>query len=59
MGGAAEELIMMGRQTGLQLDKVAGMAYNPLTGGWRMTDDTSVNYIACFQKTGAVRDVPP
>lgn len=35
---------------GLRLQLLAGMQYNPLTGGWSLGRDTGVNYIAWFAK---------
>lgn len=29
------------------------MSYNPLTGRWRLSGDTGVNYIASFRRTSA------
>lgn len=51
-----EELTHMGRKAGLELESVSGMAFNPLKAEWRLAADTSVNYIAYFQKPGTVRD---
>lgn len=56
-GVPAEELVMMGHDAGLQLETIAGMAYNPLTGSWSMIDDLDVNYIACFHKAGDLKAV--
>ncbi len=50
---------MMGDQAGLDLETIAGMAYDPLTGVWRMSDNTGVNYIAYFQKSGLISPPPP
>jgi len=52
-----QELVMMGHDAGVQLETIAGMAYNPLRGSWSMTDDLGVNYIACFHKPGDVKAV--
>jgi len=30
---------------------MTGMTYNPLTQVYRLTDDTSVNYLAAFRRT--------
>ncbi|PRW18354.1 ubiquinone biosynthesis O- mitochondrial [Chlorella sorokiniana] len=35
---------------GLRLQLLAGMQYNPLTGGWSLGRDTGINYIAWFAK---------
>lgn len=56
VAACAEELTRMARTAGLDTESVLGMAYNPLKGEWRLSDDTSVNYIAYFQKPGTVRD---
>ena len=45
---------MMADEAGLELETLAGMAYDPLSGLWRMTEHTGVNYIAYFQKSGLV-----
>ncbi len=50
---------MMGDGAGLELETIAGMAYDPLSGVWRMSDNTGVNYIAYFQKSGLVTAPPP
>ena len=42
---------MMGDEEGLALDRMSGMSYNPLTGRWRLSNDTNVNYIASFTRT--------
>lgn len=44
----------MSDAAGLELETIAGMAYDPLSGLWRMTENTGVNYIAYFQKSGLV-----
>lgn len=52
----AEELYMLTEGTGLELEQLAGMVMNPLTGTWTLSTSTEVNYIACFTKTSlAVR----
>jgi polyprenyldihydroxybenzoate methyltransferase/3-demethylubiquinol 3-O-methyltransferase len=30
----------------MQLKEMAGMVFNPLSGAWFLSEDTSVNYIA-------------
>lgn len=40
------ELAAMLRSAGLRTTDLAGMTYSPLTGRWRATRDTAVNYIA-------------
>lgn len=37
--------------TGLELEQMAGMVMNPLTGAWTLSSSTEVNYIAYFTKT--------
>jgi hypothetical protein len=49
---------MMADKAGLELETLAGMAYDPLSGLWRMTENTGVNYIAYFQKSGLVTGEP-
>jgi 2-polyprenyl-6-hydroxyphenyl methylase/3-demethylubiquinone-9 3-methyltransferase len=46
------ELASHGRRAGLQLTAMFGMTYNPLTRTYRLVDDTSVNYMAAFQRIG-------
>lgn len=43
------ELAMWARSSGLRLNASTGLAYNPLTQIYSLTDDISVNYIAYFQ----------
>jgi 2-polyprenyl-6-hydroxyphenyl methylase/3-demethylubiquinone-9 3-methyltransferase len=43
------ELGAWSRGAGLRLADVSGMAIDPLRGGWRLTRDTGVNYIAMAQ----------
>jgi len=38
------------RACGLQLVDLSGMSYNPLTREYRLGQDVSVNYLACFRK---------
>ena len=44
------ELAAFGRRAHLQLAAMTGMTYNPLTRTYRLTDDTSVNYLAAFMR---------
>jgi 2-polyprenyl-6-hydroxyphenyl methylase/3-demethylubiquinone-9 3-methyltransferase len=46
------ELAGFGRRAALALIAMTGMTYNPLTRTYRLTDDTSVNYIAGFTRSG-------
>lgn len=40
----------------LQVEEMAGFVYNPLTGQWSLSDDTSVNYIAFGKKISQQTD---
>ena len=45
------ELASLCRTVGLDVDASRGMEYNPLTRRFRLTDDTSVNYVfACRRR---------
>jgi 2-polyprenyl-6-hydroxyphenyl methylase/3-demethylubiquinone-9 3-methyltransferase len=44
------ELAAFGRRARLDLVAMKGLAYNPLTRTYRLTDDTSVNYLAAFAR---------
>ncbi|HSU44281.1 MAG TPA: bifunctional 2-polyprenyl-6-hydroxyphenol methylase/3-demethylubiquinol 3-O-methyltransferase UbiG [Casimicrobiaceae bacterium] len=44
------ELAAFGRRAQLELGEMTGMTYNPLTRSYRLTDDTSVNYLAAFTR---------
>lgn len=44
------ELENWARQSGLQIENIIGMTYNPLTVTYRLEDDVSVNYLACLHK---------
>lgn len=44
------ELARHARNAGLELARLAGMTYRPLTREYRMTEDTSVNYLAAFRR---------
>lgn len=46
----AEELYMLSEGAGLELQQVAGMVMNPVTGNWGLSVNTAVNYIAYFSK---------
>ena len=46
------ELARWGRQAGLQLRDLTGLAYNPLTRSFRLSENTSVNYLAHFTRVG-------
>lgn len=47
------ELAGLARRARLDLVAMSGMTYNPLTRAYRLVDDTSVNYLAAFQRIGA------
>ena len=42
---------MLAEGTGLELQQLAGMVLNPLTGRWTLSGSSEVNYIAYFSKT--------
>lgn len=44
------ELAGFGRRAHLRLTAMTGMTYNPLTRTYRLTGDTSVNYLAAFTR---------
>jgi 2-polyprenyl-6-hydroxyphenyl methylase/3-demethylubiquinone-9 3-methyltransferase len=46
------ELAQWCRDAGLALEGSRGMEYNPLTRRYRLSDDTSVNYLFACRKTG-------
>jgi len=46
------ELAAACRGSGLSLRDTRGLGYNPLTQRYRLTDDTSVNYLVATQKAG-------
>ncbi|MCF6219886.1 MAG: bifunctional 2-polyprenyl-6-hydroxyphenol methylase/3-demethylubiquinol 3-O-methyltransferase UbiG [Robiginitomaculum sp.] len=39
------EMVRMLKDAGLDPDEPLGMTYNPLAGSWKITNDTSVNYL--------------
>ena len=41
---------MLSEGTGLDLQQIAGMVLNPMTGLWGLSTDVAVNYIASFSK---------
>jgi 2-polyprenyl-6-hydroxyphenyl methylase / 3-demethylubiquinone-9 3-methyltransferase len=45
------ELAGFGRRAQLHLIAMTGMTYNPLTQTYRLTGDTSVNYLAAFRRS--------
>ncbi len=47
------ELARWGRGAGLDLQDLTGISYNPLTRAFRLSADTSVNYLAHFRAAGA------
>lgn len=46
-----QELAMLFRRSGLQMEELAGMVYDPLRRKWQLGTDSSVNYIAFAGKT--------
>ena len=44
------EMEAWARAAGLQLVDLTGMSYNPFTQEYRLGNDVSVNYLACFRK---------
>jgi 2-polyprenyl-6-hydroxyphenyl methylase/3-demethylubiquinone-9 3-methyltransferase len=48
------ELATWARAAGLSLQHLEGLHYDPFTGRCRLTDDVSVNYIACIAAAGSV-----
>ena len=44
------EVAAFGRRAELELIALTGMTYNPLTQVYRLTNDTSVNYLAAFRR---------
>lgn len=49
------ELARWGRDAGLELRDLTGITYNPLTRSFRLSTDTSVNYLAHFRAAAAGR----
>jgi 2-polyprenyl-6-hydroxyphenyl methylase/3-demethylubiquinone-9 3-methyltransferase len=47
------ELARWGRDAGLELMDLTGIAYNPLTRAFRLSPDTGVNYLAHFRMVGS------
>jgi 2-polyprenyl-6-hydroxyphenyl methylase/3-demethylubiquinone-9 3-methyltransferase len=45
------ELAQWGRDAGLALEGTRGIEYNPLTRRYRLSGDTSVNYLFACRKT--------
>ncbi|PNX96954.1 hexaprenyldihydroxybenzoate methyltransferase mitochondrial-like [Trifolium pratense] len=46
-----EELVLILQRAGINVEEMAGFAYNPVTGRWSLSDDISVNFIAMGTKT--------
>jgi len=46
------ELAAEARRAGLELQDLAGMRYNPLTGAAGLQRAVDVNYLACFRRDG-------
>ncbi|KAJ6804968.1 ubiquinone biosynthesis O-methyltransferase, mitochondrial [Iris pallida] len=55
-----EELVMILQRASISVQEMAGMVYNPLTGEWSLSDDSSINFIALGTKEdkGELTDVP-
>jgi 2-polyprenyl-6-hydroxyphenyl methylase / 3-demethylubiquinone-9 3-methyltransferase len=49
------ELARWGRRAGLELRDLTGLTYNPLTRAFRLSPNTSVNYLAHFTKEPGAR----
>ncbi|KAK8956446.1 hypothetical protein KSP40_PGU016340 [Platanthera guangdongensis] len=49
-----EELVLILQRASILVEEMAGFVYNPLTGEWSLSDDTSVNFIAFGTK-----EIPP
>lgn len=47
------ELVAMARSSGLSLQEIAGIEYNPLSQAFRLSTDASVNYLAHFIRPAA------
>jgi len=43
------ELESWARKTGLQLENIKGMTYNPLLQSYSLSDDVAINYLMCFR----------
>ncbi|KAK9690072.1 hypothetical protein RND81_09G102600 [Saponaria officinalis] len=41
-----EELVLLLQRSSINVQEMAGFVYNPLSGKWLLSDDTSINYIA-------------
>ncbi|XP_059656543.1 ubiquinone biosynthesis O-methyltransferase, mitochondrial-like isoform X2 [Cornus florida] len=49
-----EELVLILQRASITVQEMAGIVYKPLTGGWALSDDVSVNYIAFCTKKGPI-----
>lgn len=47
------ELALCARESGLRIEELAGLEYNPVTRAARLTTDVSVNYLAQLRRDGA------
>lgn len=47
-----EELALILQRTSITVEEMAGFEYNPFTGRWNLSEDTSVNFIASGTKNG-------
>ena len=50
------ELVRELRATGVEVAEFKGVSYDPLGDEWRLTDDLSVNYLACAKRRGRTRE---
>ncbi|XP_057541757.1 ubiquinone biosynthesis O-methyltransferase, mitochondrial isoform X1 [Amaranthus tricolor] len=48
-----EELVLILKRASVTVQEMAGFVYNPLSGKWRLSDDTSVNFIAFGVKSSS------
>jgi len=48
------ELARWGRGAGLEIKDLTGITYNPLTRAFRLSNDTGVNYLAHFRRSGSL-----
>ncbi|KAG2308644.1 hypothetical protein Bca52824_028392 [Brassica carinata] len=52
-----EELTMILQRASVDVKEMAGFVYNPITGRWLLSDDTSVNFIAYGTKKNDLADI--
>lgn len=51
------ELNQWAEQSHLNLMDLAGVQYSPFNGKFSLSDDVSVNYLACYQKEGSMNEI--